>query len=62
MRPGRATLAGPAGACTLDADDLLDLLIPAHGTRVAVEDVCSATGLTLERLPVLPWVWGLDSI
>ncbi len=59
--PGVA-LEGPAGRALLSSADLVELLVPAYGSRAAVEDVAAATGLELTRLPVLPWVWGLDSI
>jgi GNAT superfamily N-acetyltransferase len=59
---GRIALAGPAGERALDPAALLDLLMPARGERRAIEALARATGLSLERLPLRPWLWGLDSI
>lgn len=58
----RVTLAGPDGAAELAAGELLELLMPATGHGATIERVGRATGLALARLPLLPWLWGLDSI
>ena len=58
----RVNLVGPAGAAELGPGELLELLMPATGRSEAIELVGRATGLALARLPLLPWLWGLDSI
>jgi hypothetical protein len=47
---------------TLDAEALLELAFAPRGERGRARDVGTHLGLDTSRLPLAPFVWGLDSI
>jgi GNAT superfamily N-acetyltransferase len=55
-------LVGPGGEVSLDRSGLLDALMAPRGERRAVTLLEARTGLEFPRLPLTPFVWGLDSI
>jgi GNAT superfamily N-acetyltransferase len=55
-------LRGPTGSAELDPREMLGVLIATRGERSAVARVEEDLGAALERLPLHPFVWGLDSI
>lgn len=54
-------LIGPTGEQPLDDDSILGLLFPSRGSRDGHTAIAARTGAHL-REPLLPYVWGLDSI
>jgi GNAT superfamily N-acetyltransferase len=63
--PARAEaveLRGPRGACALTREDLLELLFAARADTTLAEDCARTLGAERGRLPLTPFVWGLDSI
>lgn len=58
----RFRLRGPRGLAELDAADVLALLFAPRGDREGVERTAETLGVALDELPLLPFVWGLDSI
>lgn len=55
-------LRGRTGLAELDAPELLGLLFAPRGDRSEVEALERTLGASLAGLPLLPFVWGLDSI
>lgn len=53
---------GPAGSGALDDDAVLALLVPVDEVRDGVRELLKHFGFAGARLPVEPFVWGLDSI
>jgi len=58
----QVSVRGPSGERSLDCEELLQVLCAGEGERTQVVSLEEATGLELEQLPLLPFVWGLDSI
>lgn len=64
-RAGRAsawTLRGPNGSRELPISDWATLLFAPRGERASIAAVEQALGARAPRLPLAPFVWGLDSI
>ncbi|MEO6710991.1 MAG: GNAT family N-acetyltransferase [Planctomycetota bacterium] len=62
-RTGASVVArGPRGSRTLSNADLLALLFSPRGNRDAVADLERDLGVESPRLPLHPFLWGLDSI
>ena len=64
VRTGDAEVSvrGPDGERMLDVEELLQVLCAGEGDRTQVKALEEATGLELPKLPLTPFVWGLDSI
>lgn len=62
LHEGEFEFSGPRGQVILAEDQLLDVLIPARGERGAARDLAHKLGVEGDRLPLSPFVWGLDSI
>ncbi len=58
----RCRWTGPAGSVVLEPNDVLDLLAGPRGTSAVVERARVSTGLAAAKLPLKPFLWGLDSI
>jgi hypothetical protein len=58
----RLSLRGPAAAAELDLDALQALLFGAHAVREDVRAFLARLGFERARLPLEPFVFGLDSI
>lgn len=61
-REAAVDLCGPHGSCSLASVDLLELLCAARGDTTLVDACARALGVGRGRLPLSPFVWGLDSI
>lgn len=61
-RAGAVELRGPNGACSLTREDLLELLCAARGDTTLADECARTLGVERGRLPLAPFVWGLDSI
>jgi GNAT superfamily N-acetyltransferase len=55
-------MTGPAGTAELDARQTLLALAAPRGSRHVVAAVEELTGAALDKLPLAPFCWGLDSI
>lgn len=53
---------GPAGRVLVANDDLLDLALAARGERGIARALAKNLGIDDRGLPLLPFIWGLDSI
>lgn len=53
---------GPAGRVLVPNEDLLDLALAARGERGVARTLAKNLGIDDRGLPLLPFVWGLDSI
>jgi GNAT superfamily N-acetyltransferase len=58
----RITLASASGSVALRPNDLLELLAPARGECARVGELERALDVSFARLPLTPFLWGLDSI
>jgi len=61
-REDAVLLRGPAGSCSLASEDLLELLFAARADTTLAEACAQTLGVERGRLPLTPFVWGLDSI
>jgi len=59
---GAIRITGPVGTAELDRSQALLALAAPRGMRDAVTAVEQTTGAPLDRLPLAPFCWGLDSI
>lgn len=55
-------LRGPRGGSEITAEQLLATLFAARGDRSHVRELEAALGAPAPRLPLAPFLWGLDSI
>lgn len=55
-------LRGPSGTAELDTTELINVLFAARGERDAIDALAGSLGASFDALPMLPFVWGLDSI
>ncbi len=61
--PARSVhLRGPGGEAHLNDDTLLILLLSERGEREDTVNFGRELGLDVDRLPLQPFIWGLDSI
>lgn len=60
--PSRIALASSTGRVRLRGADALQILMPARGECARIGELERALDVTLRRLPLEPFVWGLDSI
>lgn len=58
----RVRAAGPAGSIVLTGNELLLTLFPPRSDRTVLEVVERELGASLPKLPLEPFLWGLDSI
>lgn len=56
------TLSSPTHSTTLRASDLLELFAPARGECARLGELERRLDVSFARLPLAPFVWGLDSI
>ena len=61
-RPGVFVLESAKGEIGCSAEDLLDVLCAPRGETYRADEVAAALGIPVGRLPLTPFVWGLDSI
>ncbi|MCK6445894.1 MAG: GNAT family N-acetyltransferase [Planctomycetes bacterium] len=56
------SLAGPTRTVTVRPNELLELIAPARGECARLGELERALDVSFAKLPLAPFVWGLDSI
>lgn len=55
-------LRGPSGRLALSGDQVMETLFAARGERTAIAKLEHSLGSLAPKLPLAPFIWGLDSI